>query len=144
MSDVTYADSSGLPEDERMTPAEFRVVREYLGLTSDWLAEHLRVTPRTVRYWEQGKYPIPDGVRLAIESLERETTEFVDAIVENLLASNDADLAVITYRDDAEYRAVHPHLKWPARWHRAVVARVIQKVPNLAIVYAPATVGSPA
>jgi hypothetical protein len=47
-----------------MTPAEFRVVREFLGLSIEWLAEHLEVNPRTVRHWEDGGYPIPDGSEL--------------------------------------------------------------------------------
>src|SRR5690606_819281 len=61
---MQYTDPPGMPDDERMTPAEFRVVREFLGLTPEWLAAHLGVSGRTVRHWEQGKYAIPDGVRL--------------------------------------------------------------------------------
>ncbi|WP_018223844.1 helix-turn-helix domain-containing protein [Salinispora pacifica] len=128
-----YADPPGMPEDERMTDAEFRVVREHLGLTGDWLAAHLGVSPRTVRHWEQGKYPIPDGVRLAIEDLERRTAEFVGGVVEKLL--DVPDPAVPTYRSDAEYRAAHPEVEFPASWHRAVVARIAQEVPGLRIGY---------
>jgi len=129
-----YTDPPGMPEDERMTPAEFKVVREFLGLTGDWLAEHLGVSGRTVRHWEQGKYAIPDGVRLEIEKLERQTGEFVSGIVGKLMDLPDP--GVITYRDDAEYHAAHPEIPFPASWHRAVVARVAQKVPALSIAYA--------
>ncbi|UQA91374.1 Aca2/YdiL-like domain-containing protein [Streptomyces halobius] len=129
-----YTDPPGMPEDERMTPAEFKVVREFLGLTGDWLAEHLGVSPRTVRHWEQGKYAIPDGVRLEIEDLERRTGEFVTRIVEALMDLPDP--GVVTYRDDAEYHAAHPESEFPASWHRAVVARVAQEVPALSIAYA--------
>lgn len=129
-----YTDPPGMPEDERMTPAEFKVVREYLGLTGDWLAGHLGVSPRTVRHWEQGKYAIPDGVRLEIEKLERQTGEFVSGIIGKLMDLPDA--GVITYRDDAEYHAAHPESPFPASWHRAVVARVAQEVPALSIAYA--------
>src|SRR5690606_40083818 len=51
---MQYTDPPGMPDDERMTPAEFRVVREFLGLTPEWLAAHLGVSGRTVRHWEQG------------------------------------------------------------------------------------------
>lgn len=129
-----YTDPPGMPEDERMTPAEFKVVREYLGLTGDWLAGHLGVSPRTVRHWEQGKYPIPDGVRLQIEDLELRTGVFIGGIVEKLL--DVPDPGVITYRDDAEYHAAHPEIPFPAAWHRAVVARVAQEVNGLRIAYA--------
>lgn len=132
-------DHIDLPDDERMTDAEFRVVREYLGLTGEWLAGHLGVSERTVRYWEQGRYTIPEGVRLAMEGLEEETAQFVSNVVDVLRDSNDTDLTILTYRTDAEYRAAHPEVDWPASWHRAVVARVAQEVPGVAMVYPPAS-----
>jgi hypothetical protein len=134
MSEKTYTDPPGMPEDERMTPAEFKVVREFLGLTGDWLAAHLDVSPRTVRHWEHGKYVIPDGVRLEIESLEARTGAFVAQVVVKLMDMPEPGL--ITYRDDAEYKAAHPDAEFPASWHRAVVARVAQEVPGLSIAFA--------
>ncbi|TXS50136.1 helix-turn-helix domain-containing protein [Streptomyces sp. t39] len=133
MSETTYTDPPNMPEDERMTDAEFKVVREYLGLTGDWLAGHLGVSGRTVRHWEQGKYPIPDGVRLAMEDLEARTGEFVAGVAKQLM--DVPAPGVITYRNDAEYHAAHPEIEFPASWHRAVVARIAQEVPALAIAY---------
>lgn len=129
-----YTDPPDMPDDERMTDAEFRVVREFLGLTGDWLAAHLNVTGRTVRAWEQGKYPIPDGVRLAIQQLEADTGEFVSRAIEALMDIPEPGL--ITYRTDAEYHAARPESPFPASWHRAAVARVAQEVPGLPIAYA--------
>lgn len=133
MNEKTYTDPPGMPDDERMTPAELRVVREFLGLTPEWLAGHLNVSARTVRHWEAGRYAIPDGVRLEIEDLERRTGEFVSGIIDKLMDLPDP--TVITYRDDAEYRAEHPDTEFPASWHRAVVARVAQEVPGLSLTY---------
>lgn len=135
MTDETsYTDPAGMPEDERMSPAEFRVVREYLGLTGDWLAAHLGVSPRTVRHWEQAKYAIPDGVRLEIEDLEQRTAEFVTGCVQQILDTPDPE--VVTYRADAEVPALPAAPRFPASWHRAVVARIAQEVPGLRISYA--------
>ena len=128
-----YADPPNMPGDERMTDAEFKVVREFLGLTGDWLAAHFDVNPRTVRSWEQGKYPIPDGVRLELEDLERRTGEFVSALIEKIMDLPEP--TVVTYRNDAEYHDAHPDVPFPAAWHRAVVARIAQEVPGLVIVY---------
>lgn len=128
-----YTDPPGMPEDERMTSAEFRVIREFLGLTGDWLAGHLDVNPRTVRAWEQGKYPIPDGVRLEMEDLERRTGAFVAGCVKQIMDMPEP--GVVTYRSDEEYHAAHPEVPFPASWHRAVVARIAQEVPGLVIVY---------
>ena len=38
---------------------------------------------------------------------------------------------------DAEFRAAHPEVSFPASWHRQVVARIAQEVPGLSIAYAP-------
>jgi DNA-binding XRE family transcriptional regulator len=129
-----YTDPPNMPADERMSDAEFRVVREFLGLTGDWLAGHLGVSPRTVRHWEQGKYAIPDGIRLAMEDLEARTGTFVTGCVEQL--QDVPDPAVVTYRTDDEYHAAHPEIEFPASWHRAVIARIAQEVPALVIAYA--------
>lgn len=133
-----YTDPPGMPDDERMTDAELRVVREHLGLTGEWLAKHLGVSDRTVRHWEQGRYAIPEGVRLAIEQLEHVTAQAVGEAVQQLLDAPEP--TVITYRSDAEYRAAHPEIPFPASWHRAVIGRVAQEVPGLSITYAPTRV----
>jgi len=130
-----YTDPPGMPEDERMTPAELKVVREFLGLSSAALARYLGVSDRTVRHWEEGKYPIPDGVRLEIEKLEAFTAEFVAGVVEKLM--DYPDPVVVTYRTDKEYHAAHPETPLPASWHRAAIARVAQEVPGLSIVFPP-------
>lgn len=131
MTDRKYTDPPG---DERMTPAELRVAREFLGLSGAALARLLQVSDRTVRHWEEGKYPIPDGVRLEIEKLEEYTAQCVAGVVEKLL--DIPDPVVVTYRNDEEYHAVHSD-PLTAGWHRAVIARVAQEVPGLRIVFPP-------
>lgn len=126
---MTAADASL----DRMTDAELKVVREHLGLTTRWLAEHLRVAERTVHRWEMGVSPIPDGVRVAVEALEQETALLVGAAAD--ACCDAADPAMLTYRIDADYHTHHPEQLWPASWHRALVARVAHEVPGLEIVY---------
>lgn len=132
---MDYTDPPGMPEDERMTDAELRTIREFLGLTGDWLAAHLKVNPRTVRAWEQGRAPIPDGARLTVEELEARTAAFVGGLVKQLMDLPDP--GVLVYRTDAEYHAAHPGIGFPASWHRAVVARIALEVPGLRIAYPP-------
>ena len=126
----------GVFEDDLMTPAEFRVVREYLGLTGDALGQILEVDSRTVRNWEAGKYLIPNGVRERIENLEDHAAAQVGRYVDVLKDS--ADVGVIVYRSDAELWSGRPDLRpFPARWHRAIIARVAHEVPGLEIEYPP-------
>lgn len=131
---ITYIDPPGMPEDERMTPAELKVIRGFLGLSGAALAAYLKVSARTVRHWEEGKYTIPDGVGLAIEDLEVRTSQFIEGLVEKLL--NHHEPVVGTYRSDADYHADHPEMApLPAGWHRQVCARIAQEVPGLSIVF---------
>jgi hypothetical protein len=133
VTEHAYTDPPGMPEDERMTDAEFKVVREFLGLTGDWLSDHLGVSSRTVRHWEQGKYPIPDGVRLTLEALETSAAQQVTAAVKML---NDAPEPGLTIpRTEAD---CPPACPWPPSWHRAIAARIAQEVPGLSIVYSDA------
>ena len=126
--------SERIPEDERMTQAEFRCVIEYLGLTQSDAAALLEVSPRTVRHWIEGKYVIPDGVR---EALERGEARTADAVGHLVAALNDAaHVGVIVYRSDADMWAARPEMKpWPARWWRHVVMRAATEVPGVEIDY---------
>jgi DNA-binding XRE family transcriptional regulator len=132
MSENREAD--GVSEGRAMTAAEFRVVRESLGLAQDWLAGHVGVPTATIEAWERGGERIPGVVRAALGDLERLTGEFVGKAVADLAGLPEP--GIVTYRDDAEYRAAHPESGYPAAWHRAVVARVAQEIPGLSIAYA--------
>lgn len=126
-----YTDPPDMPDDERMTDAEIKTIREFLGVTGEWLAGHLGVSSRTVRHWEQGKYPVPDGVRLAVESLEERTGEYIGRLVDWL--NDEPEPQIVTYRDDEEYQQADPRSPYSASWHRAVVARTALEVRGLAI-----------
>lgn len=117
-----------VPADERMTPAEFAAVRDYLGLTQDDLAERLGVrSTKTIRSWAAGTHAIPDGVRVAMEQMEDDAASAVGELVEGLVGSR-GDLVLAIPREG--YRD-----GWPARWWRHVAMRVAVEVPGLSIVY---------
>lgn len=116
-----------------MTNAELRVAREHLGLTGDALAAQLGVSGRTVRHWEDGKYPVPGGVADEISLLEQRTAAFVADLVKQAAGQSDRTLA--TYRSDADYRETDPRGTLPASWHRAAVAHARQQLPGAAVVY---------
>lgn len=52
-----------------MTAAEFRALRQRLGMTQAQLAEALGLVPRTISSYETGAYEIPRVVELACEAL---------------------------------------------------------------------------
>lgn len=124
-----------------MTAAEFRVTREHLGLTAEWIADHLGVVDRTVRRWDQGASAVPAGVAEQMTKLATDTTSFVDQVVAALdedLADREPDddvVEVLTYLTDAGYRAEHPASPWPASWHRAAMGRVREQLPAIKLAF---------
>lgn len=114
-----------------MSDAEFRCLREWLGLTMEWLADHLGVAERTVRRWEAGTSRVPQGVADELLRLSEVTYDALNGLTGKL--ADMADPGVITYRSDEDYRQHHPDQDWPASWHRALCARLADEVPGLRI-----------
>jgi predicted transcriptional regulator len=109
-----------------MTDAELRSMREWLGVTGEWLADRLRVEGRTMRRWEAGTTPVPDGVRAELAVLVAEA----DAAVREVVAgtSGAARPVVVVPRSD-------PPGGMPAGWHRRIAVRASREVPDLSIAY---------
>lgn len=126
--------SDAMQADDPMTPAEFLVVIEWLGLTQQAVAAYLDVSDRTVRNWIDGSHAIPAGVRLDLEDLEATTA---DAVADVVGALGDArEVGVAVYRSDADIWAERPEVRpLPARWWRMVVARAVHEVPGVAIAF---------
>ncbi|HEY6117651.1 MAG TPA: DUF1870 family protein [Candidatus Dormibacteraeota bacterium] len=120
-----------------MTAAEFQATREALGLTGDWLAGHLGVSPRTVRHWEQGKYAIPEGVYLQMHQLAAAARAFYKDLVrqaeETIGRGEPARITV--YRSTEDYHAAEPTATMPASWHRAVAWRVREHLIIVGLTY---------
>lgn len=117
-----------------MTAAEFRVTRERLGVSGDWLAWKLGVTERTVRRWENGSTIIPVGVVEDIRQLDARTTVFVTETI-NALESGERDADgyawATIYTNEAQFEAALPDLEEPASWHRTALGRVAASLPHL-------------
>lgn len=119
---------------EVMTPAELRVVTEWLGLRQRDVAAILGAHERTVRAWLAGKYPIPDGVREQIEAIEAETALSVGEVVDALKDARDP--TIVIYRTDEEMWADDADLRpYPAGWWRMVAARAAHEVPGVSIIF---------
>lgn len=109
-----------------LTDAEFRIAREDLGLTAEWVAERLGVALRTVRRWEAGHTPIPGGVADQVGGWTDVADEQAAAWVARLVDVPEPVL-VIPRTGDRD--------GWPAGWWRALAARIVEDVPGLRVVY---------
>lgn len=109
-----------------LTDAELRIAREDLGLTAEWVAERLGVALRTVRRWEAGHSPVPQGVADQLGAWTDTTDEQIEAWAERLL---DVPEPVLVIPRDGERDG------WPAGWWRALAARIVERVDGLRVVY---------
>lgn len=114
-----------------MSDAELRMVRHTLGLTGGDLAALLGVTDRTVRRWEVGTVPIPEGVRRDVEHLEGVASGHVTAVIDALTTVGTTSAGEVSLGIPRD--GVHGGL--PASWWRAVAGRVAAEVPGLVVRY---------
>lgn len=120
---------------DRMTSAEIRSVREYLGLTIDTLAAHLSVNPRTVRSWEQGRDPVPARVTSEVAGAVSMTDLALASVVAHLRVMPHPK--VVVYRTDDEMALDgHSLARFGARWLRHLAQRAAEQVPGARIVCA--------
>lgn len=110
-----------------MTGAEFKTIRESLGLSAQALAEILGISQeRTVRRWEDGTRSVPDDAAARLREL--------DALAERICeqgfrvtmdAPDGAIIAVLRYETEADFAAFQgaaiPHMH---RIHAAAIGRL--------------------
>lgn len=107
-----------------MSAAEFRITRERLGLSTDTLSNRFDVHLRTIRRWEHGHSPVPDGIRDELQDLTTEATRQVAHLV---AALEDTDQPTLTIPDrDTD---------WPASWWRMIAGRVTDQLPTVRVRY---------
>lgn len=120
-----------MSQETRMSGAELRARREYLGLTGEALARLLGVNSRTERSWEQGRDPAPLRLRAEISEIEAET----DAAVAEAARGLTPGARIPVWRSDEEMAADVPDLgaRWTARWWRHVARRAAATMPDVTI-----------
>lgn len=122
-----------------ITPAELKCMREYLGLSTSWMSEHLSCDERRLQRMEVGKQELPLAFMDAIDALYVETQDSVERLVTKYAAQlerRDGPVVMKVYRTDDEYGEAVKHARFPVRWHRQVAARVAERLPSLVLDYA--------
>ena len=110
-----------IDKDSR-SPAEFRTMREVLGISGPVLADTLDVNPRSQRAWNY-KTTAPDVAWAVIDQRIEWIEETAGTILnESEDASNNGEIILVVYpNDDAARRA---GCSVPASWHRAAMGHV--------------------
>ncbi|WIY84345.1 hypothetical protein [Propionimicrobium sp. PCR01-08-3] len=69
-----------------MNGAEFKTIRESLGLSTGWLANHWGLeSERAIRRWEDGDAPVPERRGLELASLEVSAEQSADDMISSAL-----------------------------------------------------------
>src|SRR5690554_8056714 len=92
-------------EKTMLTAAEFKTLREHLGIPGEWLARRFGVSDRSVRHWDSGKYPVPERISRWMRWLAEDTKVTVSWIAERLETSPESERLLVTDRTDAELYA---------------------------------------
>jgi hypothetical protein len=113
-----------------MTPAEFKTIRESLGLTAQWIADQAYVQLRTAQYWEAGRTAVPADVANMLHGIDKK----LEATVAQAVARIDeltkhhgapAKITLLRYRSNADLWRFRPDMQpLPATTHAAMLSRL--------------------
>jgi hypothetical protein len=116
-----------------VTAAEFKTIRERLGLSAEAFGKLLArpVRDRTVRYWESGQQPIPADAEEFLLALDAEAELAVDralGMVAQARAEQGAppqSVTLVRYHSPDDLAEAHPELaRAGTGYHAAIVGRV--------------------
>lgn len=119
-----------------MNAARLRMVRQWLGVDVEALADLLGINVRNLRKYELGTSAMHPAVAQRLQELVARSDAEVDALLEALAGQGQP--RVLLYRDNPQMWAARPDLRpLPVGWQRAVVARVVDELPDVIVDYPP-------
>jgi len=107
-----------------MTPAELKCALGFLGVSQRWFGARLGTHQRTVVRWCDGESLMPDTARREVEDIMMET-KIAYAALKDSVRLDDGITTLRTYRTDHDFwTARAEYARFPASWHRQMVARL--------------------
>ena len=104
------------------SPAEFRTMREILGISGPTLADRLGVRGRTQRYWDL-KTVAPDAAWDILDEQIEWIERTIDEILRDLKNTpNDEQVHLTVYPNNT--LAAAAGIPVPASWHRAAIGHI--------------------
>lgn len=98
-----------------MHPAEFKTMREAVGLSISTLVKVIDVDERSIRKWESGKKKLPYDVIESVESIDQLLWDTANKLFEGIKAAYnpDAPSPVIIKRfiEEEDYLNAHPEFE---------------------------------
>lgn len=114
------------PPPKTLTAAEFKVLRERLGLPASWVARKLSTPERTLSRWETGAHPVRQDAVDLLMAVKAET----NIVLNRMLNKHKPGAVLRTYRFDEHVDFVGRSGPYPASWHRALIGRLAALVDD--------------
>lgn len=109
-----------------MTPAEFRATRILLGFSVPRIAEVVKVDERSVRKWEAGDNPVPEGIAKTLDKMCKDTALFVDKVVSKRRLDPEWQFRVPVSRVGVSNRRLDASWGgWPMEWWWGIAGRAL-------------------
>ncbi len=117
-----------------MHPAEFKTLREALGLSISTLVKVIDVDERTLRKWESGKKKLPQGVIDSLVAVDTLLNTTANSLFESIQKAPQDNVVLYRFIEEEDLLNKHPELEGlPMSSYGVVLFRVRQKLLDLGI-----------
>jgi len=117
-----------------MHPAEFKTLREAVGLSISTLVKVIDVDERTLRKWESGKKKLPQGVIDSLVAVDTLLTATANNLFDTTQKTPQDSVVLYRFIDEEDLLNQHPEFEGlPMSSYGVVLFRVRQKLMDLGI-----------
>lgn len=118
-----------------MTAAEFRTIREALGLSPAQVAGMTGYALRTVQNWDEGTRRVPAIVEQRLMEVEAAIEKTVAVSIPFISGLGLNSVCLVRYRTDADLHRYRPDMAgMPASLHAAMLARLRRELFRMGVV----------
>ena len=111
-----------------MHPAEFKTLREAIGLSISTLVKVIDVDERSIRKWESGKKKLPLDVIESLVGIDQMVTDTANRMFTELQQDSKENVVLHRYTEEEDYLTAHPEFEGlPITTFGVVLFRLRQK-----------------
>jgi transcriptional regulator with XRE-family HTH domain len=111
-----------------MHAAEFKTLREAIGLTISTLVKVIDVDERTIRKWESGKKKLPAGVIESVVAIDQLLTDTANQMFSEIQQTPKDSVVLGRFIEEEDLLNAHPEFEGlPMSSHGVVLFRLRQK-----------------
>ncbi len=117
-----------------MSAAEFKTLREAVGLSISTLVKVIDVDERSIRKWESGKKKVPQDVFEKVVAIDQLITDTANVEIEKFKAAPTDSVVLFRFIDEDDLHAQHPEFEGlPIMSYGAMIYRLRQKYLDLGV-----------